>query len=759
MEADTTVIKATCRQEQEELPKASCEIQDEPVAASLQNDDKKRPVSDDASQRTSEILDGVKSIPVIVQSGDASIQQATTDQVESRNGEQREGTICIAQGNNEITDGNSASGHSSSVISETLIEAALSSESLPCQPKQDALKDKGGTVKCAGCGKVFSQPWALPQRANRVVLSLCDDCENITSAMFICISCGQECSSLASLRAHKQTHLVPEQRIFVCEMCGVGFQKQISLEVHTCAGLVNVISKSDGKDATLQEAEVPQKQARSRRKPRVTQKVRVEAIVKTLSKRNQQTARNVPASNNVSPKKAQSAKRSTSARKPQARGRKKTIRKTPSAVLPTKATPSLKKKLVVNFSPPSSRPRTQRKILKIPKMFECKECSEFFTESKELRKHKAIHKKTKENFHCETCKKEFKSKGNLSRHELTHSEKPTTICEICDKTFQSIHTLLTHKKTVHNEVKPFVCDICHKDFKQLGNMKTHRRTHTGEKPFVCQECGRAFAQMGNLQAHMVIHAASKPHVCEMCGKAFSYLRSLQNHVRGTHTGERPFACPVCGKTFSNPSVLRDHKRTHSDKRGYLCDKCGKGFKSYKNLKQHEKFHLDVRPYSCQVCGKGFVWFKSFQLHKRTHTGEKPYSCDQCDKAFSNINSLKNHKQKHLSGYAAPPPKSRSTAKTHPPSISAPPPSLPPLQSQTMIIPHPHPHQSLHQGHTRDHMVNSIHHHAEVPSSSSSSTPPIHHPTISSHSQAYSHVVFPQAFPSFVTNPSGDFTIL
>ncbi|XP_041456994.1 zinc finger protein 678-like [Lytechinus variegatus] len=751
MEAEAQVVDPPFHQGG--LSEASSEIQTVPRTAAVVIEENESAVND-ASQKAVGEMDEKHNL-VIAQSCDAEFPQASKDQVESRNDKQNEGTVSLEQSGSEMTDGTGAIGQNSSVISETLIDAALTSERLPSQPEQNLQKDKNTTVKCAGCGKVFGQPCALPMRANRVMLSLCDDCENITSAMFICISCGQECSSLAALRAHKQTHVVPEQRIFVCEMCGVGFQRQNTLEEHKCAVLASQPgNKSDEKATSLQELQVSLSKGRSR-KPRVTKKVRVEAIVSTLSKMSQQTEKKVPVvSHDISQKKTQPVKQVQSKRKQQARGRKKTIRKTPLPVPPTKATPTLKKKLLVDFQPPSTRrPRTERKVLTIPKVFECEQCSEFFTERKELKKHKAMHKK--ETFQCETCKKEFKSKPSLKRHELTHSDRPTTVCDICDKTFQSIHTLLTHKKTVHVDEKPYVCDICHKDFKQLGNMKTHRRTHTGEKPFVCTECGRPFAQMGNLQAHMVIHAASKPHVCEICGKSFSYIRSLQNHMRGTHTGERPFACEICEKTFSNQSVLRDHRRTHSDKRGYLCDKCGKGFKSYKNLKQHEKFHLDVRPYSCQVCGKGFVWFKSFQLHKRTHTGEKPYSCDQCDKVFSNIGSLKCHKRKHIYDGSAPPRKGRPTSKTHPSNIKgSPPPSPPSAPSQMMVIPHP----SLHPipTNTRDHMISSIQHHGD--GSSTPTTTPIHH-ALPTHSQAYNHAVYPQALCSFVTNSTGDFTIL
>ena len=68
-------------------------------------------------------------------------------------------------------------------------------------------QNKTPNVKCAGCGKVLEHLVSAPKRANRLILSLCADCENITTAMFVCLNCGQECSSVAALRAHKQTHV------------------------------------------------------------------------------------------------------------------------------------------------------------------------------------------------------------------------------------------------------------------------------------------------------------------------------------------------------------------------------------------------------------------------------------------------------------------------------------------------------------------------------------------------------------------------
>ncbi|XP_072163637.1 uncharacterized protein [Diadema setosum] len=658
---------------------------------------------------------------------------------------------------------------SESIVSEDSSISYGTSKSAAFALQLDLNHSEGewSTVKCAGCGKNFEQPFVIAQKANRIVLSLCDDCQNITSAMFLCNRCGQECDSLALLRAHKQTHLLPNQRTFVCQMCGVGFSQEAELDDHMCdlasSETTNLIVKDK---AGCVESTVGQKSLRKKPKE---QKVRVEAIVKTLTRRSQATRTSKTQARIPSTCKSQTSKQICPDDRilinTRAKSNKQAVNKTAKVSPPIRQTRLSAIKFV---KPPANRAPVRKKVLKPPKVFQCLECSEFFTDGKEFRKHKVTHKK-KETFHCPTCQKEFKSKGNLKRHEGAHSGQQTNICDICNKKFQSAQNLLTHKRTVHTDEKPFSCDICKKAFKQLGNMKTHRRTHTGEKPFLCKECGRPFAQMGNLQAHMVIHAASKPHVCEICGKSFSYLRSLQNHRRGTHTGERPFACNICGKTFSNPSVLRDHKRTHSDKRGYLCDKCGKGFKSYKNLKQHEKFHLEVRPYSCQECGKGFVWFKSFQLHKRTHTGEKPYSCEQCDKQFSNINSLKNHRQKHLTGSAIPATKKRPNATAAPqpaellPQAPPPPPAppapytLPSQSSQSMLIPHP----SLHQGQTRDQMHNSMHTHSQpqVPSSSSPSATTPMHPSLPPHSQAYGHVVFPHTFPSFVTNAGGDFTIL
>lgn len=102
-----------------------------------------------------------------------------------------------------------------------------------------------------------------------------------------------------------------------------------------------------------------------------------------------------------------------------------------------------------------------------------------------------------------------------------------------------------------------ICNICEKHFETTAALMRHKRTHSGERPFICHICGWGFNLSGNLNQHMAIHQKVKPFKCPYCGKTFARSNVLKAHVR-CHTGERPFQCQVCGSNFVISHNLKKH---------------------------------------------------------------------------------------------------------------------------------------------------------------------------------------------------------
>ena len=53
----------------------------------------------------------------------------------------------------------------------------------------------------------------------------------------------------------------------------------------------------------------------------------------------------------------------------------------------------------------------------------------------------------------------------------------------------------------HTGARPFKCPVCNKGFNQLGTLASHKRTHTGEKPYQCKVCFKRFGDKANLNRH------------------------------------------------------------------------------------------------------------------------------------------------------------------------------------------------------------------------------------------------------------------
>ena len=105
----------------------------------------------------------------------------------------------------------------------------------------------------------------------------------------------------------------------------------------------------------------------------------------------------------------------------------------------------------------------------------CSVCGKGFASSKALNYHINRHKNPSF-FYCTDCShfyKQISYTKHMKRHELTNFQ-----CDVCQKVFQSLHSLQAHDK-IHTKKFMYPCNSCEKEFHQKGNLQQHiERKHS-----------------------------------------------------------------------------------------------------------------------------------------------------------------------------------------------------------------------------------------------------------------------------------------
>ena len=148
-------------------------------------------------------------------------------------------------------------------------------------------------------------------------------------------------------------------------------------------------------------------------------------------------------------------------------------------------------------------------------------------------------------FNCFICNKIFQTKHSLTKHLRTHKSAEGHKCDKCDKKFTANRDLKKHVDIVHLQKAESYrkeCPICHARVQQL---KTHIRFihrnegKSSEYNNVCPKCDKTFSNDYKVKRHIqTVHEGVKNWQCTICPKRFSEKKDLGRHVRGVHMGQK-----------------------------------------------------------------------------------------------------------------------------------------------------------------------------------------------------------------------------
>ncbi|TTH84670.1 Zinc finger protein ZIC 1 [Bagarius yarrelli] len=113
----------------------------------------------------------------------------------------------------------------------------------------------------------------------------------------------------------------------------------------------------------------------------------------------------------------------------------------------------------------------------------------------------------------------------------------------CNKTFSTMHELVTHLTVEH-----------------VGGPE--QSNHVCEKPFKCgvefEGCDRRFANSSDRKKHMHVHTSDKPYLCKMCDKSYTHPSSLRKHMKvheSSSQGSQPSPAASSGYESSTPPTI------------------------------------------------------------------------------------------------------------------------------------------------------------------------------------------------------------
>ena len=284
----------------------------------------------------------------------------------------------------------------------------------------------------------------------------------------------------------------------------------------------------------------------------------------------------------------------------------------------------------------------------------CNYCGKYFQSKAKVQFHmkNMVLKKMNECKICSNSNAESRFSTNIlclwNLHQNSHCEpKMNQVIRICQNTIltkstQTPHLKLTRKTTTK---RWYMCDKCEKRFQSVVRLQSHK---TFQHPNLVKPT--------NVK-ESAIHENVR-YSCDKCDKSFSSEKYFNDHVKTIHENFR-FKCDYCTKNFPSKAQVEFHMKKMNDQQTlYSCNKNDCSFIAYYlcvwNDHRMTVHHNEEVKVVLQGLSQADLINKEAWTQWKRHTNPmidlkklKPHLhvCDKCEKSFFTKERLKDHKIK------------------------------------------------------------------------------------------------------------------
>lgn len=211
------------------------------------------------------------------------------------------------------------------------------------------------------------------------------------------------------------------------------------------------------------------------------------------------------------------------------------------------------------------------------------------------------------------------------------------------------------------------CEICNKSFNSLQSLLCHQRYRNGQQGFRCTLCCKFLTGRKFFIKHLQGHANQRFHSCGHCGKRFLKLDALNTHRKEKHFSdkalplekcenklekkfEKPYSCKKCKLNFFWLSDFKTHSLHHckgiepvasfTSEIDVDIDNDSKNIEdgSIKNS-YNNGTSVDVKNWDSKI-------FRGASYQPDSNQSFTPYRCGLCGDRFHNLTALKEHHLTH-----------------------------------------------------------------------------------------------------------------